>query len=331
MNIVDAYIRYICNVRRYSDRTVALYKHALDDYLSFLSKHSKPESESELIKAFNASEIRSYMVHMLDSDPPMSPKTVNLHLSALSSFCTYMMKVGHLKSNPVKLISKPKVEKRVPQFFSKSSMDEYFKISRRFLDKDVFDRFLSEWNTESGKEVYEGLLERLIISTLYSLGVRRAELIGLKVGDIDFGRNLVKVRGKGDKMREIPLVISLSQEILLYLKAVETMCGRVRSLEEPLFVTYSGNPLYPKFVDRAVKSALGEVKTIRGRKSPHVLRHSLATELMNEDAELNSIKELLGHSSLAATQIYTHSSIARLKDSYKRAHPRAKNGGKHGD
>ena len=331
MNIVDAYIRYICNVRRYSDRTVALYKHALDDYLSFLSKHSKPESESELIKAFNASEIRAYMVDKLDSDPPMSPRTVNLHLSALSSFCTYMMKVGHLKSNPVKLISKPKVEKRVPQFFSKSSMDEYFKISRRFLDKDVFDRFLSEWNTESGKEVYDGLLDRLIISTLYSLGVRRAELIGLKVGDIDFGRNLVKVRGKGDKMREIPLVVSLSQEILLYLKAVETMCGRVRSLEEPLFVIYSGNPLYPKYVDRAVKSALGDVKTIRGRKSPHVLRHSLATELMNEDADLNSIKELLGHSSLAATQIYTHSSIARLKDSYKRAHPRAKNGGKHGD
>ena len=331
MNIVDAYIRYICNVRRYSDRTVALYKHALDDYLSFLSKHSKPESESELIKAFNASEIRSYMVHMLDSDPPMSPKTVNLHLSALSSFCTYMMKVGHLKSNPVKLISKPKVEKRVPQFFSKSSMDEYFEKSKRFLDKDMFEGFLREWHTESGKMIYEGLLERLIISTLYSLGVRRAELIGLKAGDIDFGRNLVKVRGKGDKMREIPLVISLSQEILLYLKAVETMCGRVRSLEEPLFVTYSGNPLYPKFVDRAVKSALGEVKTIRGRKSPHVLRHSLATELMNEDAELNSIKELLGHSSLAATQIYTHSSIARLKDSYKRAHPRAKNGGKNGD
>ena len=331
MNIVDAYIRYICNVRRYSDRTVALYKHALDDYLSFLSKHSKPESESELIKAFNASEIRSYMVHMLDSDPPMSPKTVNLHLSALSSFCTYMMKVGHLKSNPVKIISKPKVEKRVPQFFSKSSMDEYFEKSKRFLDKDMFEGFLREWHTESGKMIYEGLLERLIISTLYSLGVRRAELIGLKVGDIDFGRNLVKVRGKGDKMREIPLVVSLSQEILLYLKAVETMCGRVRSLEEPLFVTYSGNPLYPKFVDRAVKSALGEVKTIRGRKSPHVLRHSLATELMNEDAELNSIKELLGHSSLAATQIYTHSSIARLKDSYKRAHPRAKNGGKHGD
>ena len=147
-------------------------------------------------------------------------------------------------------------------------------------------------------------------------------------GDVDFGRKVVKVRGKGDKMREIPLVASLSEEILLYLKAVEVMCGRVRSLTEPLFVTYEGRPLYPNYVDRAVKSALGSVKSIRGQKSPHVLRHSLATELMNEDTPLNSIKELLGHSSLAATQVYTHSSIARLKDSYERAHPRAKNGGK---
>ena len=109
------------------------------------------------------------------------------------------------------------------------------------------------------------------------------------------------------------------------------MCGGKRSLKEPLFVTYKGAGLYPNYVDRAVKSALGGVKTIRGKKSPHVLRHSLATELMNEDTALNSIKELLGHSSLAATQVYTHSSIARLKDSYERAHPRAKNGGKNGD
>ena len=142
---------------------------------------------------------------------------------------------------------------------------------------------------------------------------------------------VVKVRGKGDKMREIPLVESLSEEFLLYLKAVEVMCGRKRSLTEPLFVTYSGSPLYPKYVDRVVKSALGSVGSIRGQKSPHVLRHSLATELMNGSADLNSIKELLGHSSLAATQVYTHSSIARLKDIYERAHPRAKNGGKHGD
>ena len=331
MKIFDAYIRYICNVRRYSDRTVALYEHAVKDYLSHVFPEGVPEDDSEVAKAFNTSEIRSYMVHMLDSTPPMSAKTVSLHLSALSSICRYMMKEGLLRSNPVRLVTKPKVEKRVPQFYRKDSMDEYFNTTSRLLDKDGYDAFLREWHTLSGKEYYSALLERMVISTLYSLGLRRSELIGLKVGNVDFGRNVVKVCGKGDKMREIPLVPLLSEEILLYLKAVETMCGRERSLEEPLFVTYSGNPLYAKYVDRVVKSALGRVRSVKGRRSPHVLRHSLATELMNGDAELNSIKELLGHSSLAATQVYTHSSIARLKDSYERAHPRAKNGGKHGD
>ena len=331
MGPVESYIRYIRDVRRYSDRTVALYEHALKDYVAYAFREEAPSSGQELVKAFNVSEIRSYMVHMLDSDPPMSPRTVNLHLSALSGFCTYMMKTGLLKSNPVKLVSKPKVPKRIPQFYAKESMDDYFNTSSHVLDKEEFEKLLQEWQTRSGKGLYERIMERLIVSVLYSLGIRRAELIGLRVGDVDFGRNLVKVRGKGDKMREIPLVASLSQEILLYLKAVETMCGRIRSLEEPLFVTYTGIQLYPKYVDRAVKSALGGVKSIKGRKSPHVLRHSLATELMNGDTGLNSIKELLGHSSLAATQVYTHSSIARLKDSYKRAHPRAKNGGNYGD
>ena len=190
---------------------------------------------------------------------------------------------------------------------------------------------LNNINTESGKEQYGSFLGRLIISMLYSLGLRRAELIGLTVGDIDFGRKVVKVRGKGDKMREIPLIASLCKEISLYLDAVETVCGGKRSLKEPLLVTYNGNALYPGYVDKAVKSELGNVKGISGRKSPHVLRHSLATELLNEKASINSIKELLGHSSLAATQVYTHSNIARLKDIYESAHPRAKNGGKNGD
>ena len=331
MGPVESYIRYIRDVRRYSDRTVALYEHALKDYVAYAFREEAQSSVQELVKAFNVSEIRSYMVHMLDSDPPMSPRTVNLHLSALSGFCTYMMKTGLLKSNPVKLVSKPKVPKRIPQFYAKEAMDEYFNTTSHVLDDDSFGKLIQEWQTRSGKDLYDRIMERLIVSVLYALGIRRAELIGLRVGNVDFGRNLVKVRGKGDKMREIPLVASLSQEILLYLKAVETMCGRIRSLEEPLFVTYTGIQLYPKYVDRAVKSALGGVKSIKGRKSPHVLRHSLATELMNGDTGLNSIKELLGHSSLAATQVYTHSSIARLKDSYKRAHPRAKNGGNYGD
>ena len=132
-------------------------------------------------------------------------------------------------------------------------------------------------------------------------------------------------------MREIPMIPSLCEELLLYLEAVEVMVGRKRSLTEPLLITESGKELYPTYVDRLIKSELAGVEGLTGQKSPHVLRHSLATELLNEGTDLNAIKELLGHSSLAATQIYTHNSITKLKAIYKSAHPRAKSGGKNGD
>ena len=330
MDIIDSYLTYVRVVRRYSDRTVSIYEGVLSDYLAYVSRQVPVSSDEQFAQTFNISELRSYVAHMLDDKNPKSARTVNLHLSALSGFCRYLMQQGLLKSNPVKLVTKPKTEKRIPQFYRKDAMEEYFRQSQHYLEEE-YHAFLEEWHTKSGMETYSGIIERVIVSTLYSLGIRRSELIGMCISDVDFGRNVVKVRGKGDKMREIPLVPLLSEEILLYLKAVEVMCGRKRSLKEPLFVTYNGSPLYPAYVDRAVKSALGKVGKIRGQKSPHMLRHSLATELMNEDTPLNSIKELLGHSSLAATQVYTHSSIARLKDSYERAHPRAKNGGKHGD
>ena len=330
MDIIDSYLTYVRVVRRYSDRTVSIYEGVLSDYLAYVSRQTPISSDEQFARTFNVSELRSYVAHMLDDKNPKSSRTVNLHLSALSGFCRYLMQQGLLKSNPVKLVTKPKTEKRIPQFYRKDAMEEYFEQSQHYLEEE-YHALLEEWHTRSGRKTYSGIIERVIVSTLYSLGIRRSELIGMCISDVDFGRNVVKVRGKGDKMREIPLVPLLSEEILLYLKAVEVMCGRKRSLKEPLFVTYDGSPLYPAYVDRAVKSALGEVGNIREQKSPHVLRHSLATELMNEETPLNSIKELLGHSSLAATQVYTHSSIARLKDSYERAHPRAKNGGKHGD
>ena len=209
-------------------------------------------------------------------------------------------------------------------------MREYFTTTDAFVSSEDLESFIQAPFSETGRMSYDKRLSRLIISILYSLGIRRSELISLRIESIDFGRKVVKIHGKGDKMREIPLVASLSEEILLYLKAVEALCGEKRSLKEPLLVTYRMKPVYPVYVDKAVKAELGGVKDITGRKSPHVLRHSLATELLNGGADLNSIKELLGHSSLATTQVYTHSSIARLKDIYKRAHPRAKNGGKYG-
>ena len=332
MVIVFKYLSYIRNIRRYSQRTVEIYEGVLEDFVPFACDGDANPSDKLIIESLIPSIIRSYEVHLLDADPPKTPRTVNLHLSVLSGFCKYLVKEGHLKSNPVKLVARPKVESRLPVFFKKEGMEEYFmQTDKTHTSAEELKAFEQDWYNDQGKKSYEKRLARAIISTLYSLGLRRSELIGMSIGDMDFGRKVVKVRGKGNKMREIPLTDSLSEEILLYLKAVEVMCGGQRSLKEPLFVTYTGRSLYPAYVDKVVKSELGNVKGLTGRKSPHVLRHSLATELMNEEADLNSVKELLGHSSLAATQVYTHSSIARLKDIYKRAHPRAKNGGKYGD
>ena len=331
MDIVSKYISYVKTIRRYSQRTVEIYESVLANFIPFACDGDADPSDDHILESLVTSVIRSYEVHLLDSDPPHKPSTVNQHISVLSGFCKYLVKEGLLRSNPVKLITRPKVESRLPVFFKKEGMDEYFAKTDWYASREELESFKQDWNTKQGKVSYEKRLARAIISTLYSLGLRRSELIGMAIGDMDFGRKVVKVKGKGNKMREIPLASSLSEEILLYLKAVEVMCGGQRSLKEPLFITYTGRSLYPSYVDRTVKSELGDVKGLTGRKSPHVLRHSLATELMNEEADLNSVKELLGHSSLAATQVYTHSSIARLKDIYKRAHPRAKNGGKYGD
>ena len=179
--------------------------------------------------------------------------------------------------------------------------------------------------------LFEKRLKRAIVSTLYATGIRRSELVSLRRDSIDFDRRIMRITGKGDKTREIPLVPSLCKEISLYLQAVEaTVCGN-RQWDSPLFVTSRGTDIYPEYVDRAVKSELEGTEGFTARKSPHVLRHTLATELLEDGTDLNSIKELLGHSSLAATQVYTHNSIAKLKKVYETAHPRAKSGGKHGD
>ena len=197
-------------------------------------------------------------------------------------------------------------------------MKEYFERTEH--DASEENLALLTGNDKVSKELYSRRLSRLIVSILYSTAIRRSELIGLSIGSVDFSRQVMKVRGKGDKTREIPLVPSLCKEISLYLQSVETMEGHARPASDPLLITPGGAKLYPVFVGG-----------ITGRKSPHVLRHSLATELLNEGTDLNSIKEMLGHSSLAATQVYTHNSIEKLKKVYVNAHPRAKSGGKNGD
>ena len=329
MELIRKYIDYVRNVRRYSERTASLYEGVLNRYVRMVFPDGAPD-EFAFLESFNRFEVRGFMVALMEEEG-LSAKSVSMHMSALSSFCRYLVKEGKLKSNPVRTITRPKVAKRLPEYYREEAMRSYFDKTREEASPEYLAVFKENIGNDHGKRLYERRLARLIISILYDTGLRRSELIGLKIENVDFARQKMKVVGKGNKMREIPLVDSLCQEILLYLEAVEALvCGR-RSLKEPLLVTFRGKPLYPVYVDRTVKAELGEVKGITGRKSPHVLRHSIATELMNNEADLNSIKEMLGHSSLATTQVYTHSSFARLKDIYKHAHPRAKNGGKHGD
>ena len=265
-------------------------------------------------EVLSVQSVRSYEVYLMD-EKGESARTVNLQMSVLSGFCKYLVRQGVLESNPVRLVARPKQEKRLPVFYRDESMKAYFEQTKGVL--------------EYGK--YEDQLQRMILGMLFGTGIRRSELISLNRSSVDLSRRVMRVRGKGDKMREIPLPPSLCEEILLYLHAVDSLKCADTTPDAPLLQTPRGGRLYPVYVDRAVKAALGPVDGISGRKSPHVLRHTLATELLNGGADLNSIKELLGHSSLAATQVYTHNSIERLQQVYKYAHPRAKNDDNHGD
>ena len=316
--MIDKYIKYLQGIRRYSARTCEIYREILDSFLSFTSgQESLSDKDTASVCTGNA--IRNYEVHLLD-DRKESARTVNLHMSVISGFCRFLMKEGLLESNPVRLLSRPKTEKWLPVFYREESMREYF---------DSTEYIVSEENLQIIP--YRKRLNRLIISILYNTGIRRSELISLKLGNVDFQRHVMRVTGKGDKMREIPLIEGLCKEISLYLQTVDSMAGCQRPASGPLLVTEKGASLYPVYVDRTVKSELGAIGSITGRKSPHVLRHTIATELLNDGTDLNSIKELLGHSSLAATQVYTHNSVEKLKTIYNNAHPRAKSGGNYGD
>ena len=304
----NKYLSYIRDIRRYSERTCSIYAEVLASYVDFC------EGDEDFSKTLNVNAIRAYEVYLFDKRK-LSPRTVTQHLSVLSGFCRFLMKQGALQSNPVHLVRRPKLEKRLPVFYKEQSMEAYFESTKG--------------DPEFGS--YEQKLNRLIISLLACCGLRRAELIALNVSSVDFDRQVLRVTGKGDKMREIPLLPSLCEEISLYLSAVSSLNEDAYSPDAPLLRTSKGGRLYPVYVDRVVKKELAGVPDITVRRSPHVLRHTLATELLSDGADLNSIKELLGHSSLAATQVYTHNSVERLQSIYKNAHPRAKNGGKNGD
>ena len=318
--MIEDYIAYIRDVRRYSPRTQVLYQDALESFRSFVAGAPQDDITSDLIP----SRIREYEAHLIEIG--MKPRTVHLHMSALSGYCNYLIKQGKLKSNPVRTVKRPKMEKRLPEYYTEGAMEQYLQQTEHAAGEEEL-QILKTTDPQSkiAKDLYERRLRRLIVSLLYGAGIRRAELIGLQRKSLDAGRQTLRVRGKGDKMREIPLIPSLVQESSLYVHAASFMAPGVQGPEDPLLVTEKGKPLYPAWVDRAVKQELDGQEGITGRKSPHVLRHSLATALLEEGTDLNAIKEMLGHSSLAATEVYTHNSVERLKAQYMNAHPRAKN------
>ena len=314
--MIDSYISYIRDVRRYSPRTQELYRAALEDFAGWVE-------DDDLTGNLIPSRLRQYEGHLIEKG--LKPRTVHLHMSALSGFCGFLMKQGKMQGNPARAVRRPKMEKRLPEYYTEKSLDEYLEESAHAAGEEELKILLSAPKGDKlAVELYRRRLRRLIVLILYTTGIRRAELLGLTVDSVNRERGTLRVRGKGDKVREIPLLPSTTQEISLYLRAAESMAGRELHPQDRLLVTEKGNPLYPEYADRAVKEELGAAH-ITGRKSPHVLRHSLATALLDEGADLNAIKEMLGHANLAATQVYTHNSVERLKAQYINAHPRAKN------
>ena len=303
----ENFIRYLEVERRFSPRTVRLYGEAVSDFYAFL------EEDSVTPAVMTPQHIRSFIAHGLDEG--LSARTMNLKLSALSTWCGWLMRQGLLESNPVNKVPRPKQEKKLPQFYTEKAIDNYFDESRRKVEEHPEDFAL--------------LRNRMAMVVLYATGMRRAELCALKKTDFDPKRRIFRVLGKGDKLREIPVPALICQEISLYLEKLDEV--HPDNPENRFFLTDRGAPLYLAFVDNLVRKELGGEEGFSGRKSPHVLRHSLATHLLNRGADLSSIKEILGHSSLAATQVYTHNSFEQLKKTYLTAHPRAKNGGKHGN
>lgn len=230
-----------------------------------------------------------------------SSRTINRKISSLKSFFKYHIKKGNLAASPMSMISNPKVPKKLPQFVDKKDIELLFNHIE----------FPDNW---------EGATERLILQIFYNAGIRQAELIQLQNGHFDKHNSNIKVLGKGNKERVIPVSNELVAAISRYISQKKEAFPETG--HEFLLVNKNGNKLYPRYVYDVVKKYLSLVTTI-DKKSPHILRHSFATHLTNNGADLNAVKELLGHSSLAATQVYTHNTIEKLKEAYKKAHPKA--------
>jgi len=290
---LQLFLNYLQFEKRYSINTVDAYRNDLEQFFLYLVENYDSLSLLEIKSSF----IRSWLVSMKSGD--ISSKSINRKASSLKSFFKYQLKLGSISTSPMISISTPKIKKRLPEFVLEEDLDTLLNIVE----------FPDNW---------KGKTERLVIQVFYSTGMRLSELINLKESDVDFSNSQLKVLGKGNKMRNIPLSNDMLSLIRIYISQ------KPKSIEEikNLFVNEQGKKLQQRSVYAFVHNYLSLITTIK-KRSPHILRHSFATHLMNNGADLNAVKELLGHASLASTQVYTHNNIEKLKDIFNKAHPKA--------
>lgn len=289
----DRFLAYIQYEKRYSPHTVTAYRTDLDQFFAFLNARYQLTD----IAVVDHYMIRSWLVFLMEQAD--SPRTVNRKLTSLKSFYRFLQKEGVVTANPMRKVIAPKTSKRLPEFVETENMSA-----------------LIEQMGEA--EGYSGMRNRIIIEMFYNTGIRLSELLNLKESSIDFHSDTIKVLGKRNKERIIPFSKKFGLLLKGYIQEKEKSFGQVQDL----FLTDSGKKMYPKLIYLIVRNNLSGVTTL-DKKSPHVLRHTFATHLLNNGAELNAVKELLGHANLAATQVYTHNTIEKLKKIYKQAHPRA--------
>ena len=292
--MIEDFLRYLEKEKRYSSHTLTAYAVDLKQFDAFLLDTFEVDDWEEV----TSSMVRTWLVDLNEKD--VSSKSVGRKLSSVKSFYKYLEKQGRVKSNPAALLSGPKVGKRLPEYISE-------KEAKDLVGPNLFP------------DSWKGLRDRVVINLLYDCGLRRSEVVSLKDSDIDLSKHTIKVLGKGNKERLIPLRSELVTLVQAYI------IERNKEFElkhDALLVTGRGKPIYPKAIYNLVVHYMGLV-TSNAYKGPHALRHSFATHLTNAGAEIKAVQELLGHASLAATQVYTHNNIEKLKRAYIQAHPKA--------
>ncbi|MGB3947719.1 MAG: tyrosine-type recombinase/integrase [Bacteroidia bacterium] len=286
----DEFLKYLQFEKRYSIHTLVAYTTDLSQFIQFINTEYQLTELSEI----NHSVIRSWIVSLMEQK--VTARSVNRKITTLKTFYKFLLRQQKVTSNPMLKVLSPKVSKRLPIFVEKEKMDA-------LLDNTEVD------------ETFEGRRNKLIIELFYATGIRLSELINLKQADVDMYASQLKVLGKRNKERIIPFSDALKHEIANYIKS------KPISDTEYLFTSQNGEKMYQKLVYRIVNYNLALVTTAN-KKSPHVLRHTFATQMLNTGADLNSVKELLGHANLSATQVYTHNTVEKLKNIHKQSHPR---------